>query len=242
MNQDSPTLDTPTLVLWKQLRSDIEHIAYAHPDAVFASSMAAEDMLVFHALALYAPTLNTFSLNTGRLHAETVAMAARIREHYQRELIFYHPNPERVQAHVKQHGLYAFYDSVQLRKECCQIRKVEPLRQALQGHSAWITGQRREQSQSRTTLPKQEYDQTFGLEKFNPLADWTPEQVWSVIHGLRIPYNALHDQGYPSIGCEPCTRAIKPGEDVRAGRWWWEQRDTLECGLHASNLPSTAHT
>lgn len=241
MNQASTTLDASTLLLWKQLRIDIEDIAQTHPDAVFASSMAAEDMLIFHALALYAPELSTFSLDTGRLHAETIAMAARIRENYQREVIFYHPDPERVQAHVQNHGLYAFYDSVALRKECCQIRKVAPLRQALKGHSAWITGQRREQSLSRAELHKKEHDAAFDLIKFNPLVDWTNEQVWAVIHGLHIPYNPLHDQGYPSIGCEPCTRAIRPGEDIRAGRWWWEQRDSLECGLHASNLSSSTN-
>lgn len=242
MNQANTSLDKPTLLLWKQLRADIEHIAQTHPDAVFASSMAAEDMIIFHALALYAPELNTFSLDTGRLHDETIAMAARIRDHYQREVIFYHPNPERLQAHVRQHGQYAFYDSIALRKECCQIRKVEPLRQALKNRSAWITGQRREQSLSRAELHKQEYDAAFGLAKFNPLAEWSNEQVWAIIHGLHIPYNPLHDQGYPSIGCEPCTRAIRPNEDIRAGRWWWEQRDTLECGLHASNLTTSTNT
>jgi phosphoadenosine phosphosulfate reductase len=124
---------------------------------------------------------------------------------------------------------------VDLRKACCQIRKVEPLKRALAGRGAWITGQRRAQSTTRGELPLEEHDQTFGLYKFNPLAEWSEEEVWSAIRALGIPYNPLHDQGYPSIGCEPCTRAIRPGEDLRAGRWWWESSDSKECGLHAGN-------
>ena len=127
------------------------------------------------------------------------------------------------------------YESVDLRRACCQIRKVEPLRRALAGRGAWITGQRRAQSTTRGELPLEEADATFGLHKFNPLAEWSEEEVWAVIRALDIPYNPLHDQGYPSIGCEPCTRAIRPGEDVRAGRWWWSPRTSSECGLHAGN-------
>ncbi len=230
------------LALWKQLRDDLVQIACEHPDAILASSLAAEDMVVFHAMSIYTPELQTLTLDTGRLHTETVQMAATIRQHYQRDILFFRPDPDRVQAHVQQHGAHAFYDSVELRKECCQIRKVEPLRRALTGRSAWITGQRREQSASRNELALSEYDATFGLQKFNPLTAWTHDDVWAVIRGLGIPYNPLHDQGYPSIGCEPCTRAIRPSEDVRAGRWWWEQRDSLECGLHAGNLHSSVNT
>ena len=145
--------------------------------------------------------------------------------------------------YVNTHGLNAFYDSVELRQRCCGIRKVEPLRRALAGHSAWITGQRREQSATRAELPEAQWDDAFGLHKYNPLASWSTEEVWAVVRALDIPYNPLHDQGYPSIGCEPCTRAIRPGEDIRAGRWWWEQRSSLECGLHTSvNASHHDHT
>src|SRR5690606_5477825 len=140
-----------------------------------------------------------------------------------------------VEQYVKCHGAHAFYESVALRKSCCQIRKVEPLQRALAGRGAWITGQRRAQSATRGELPEGEQDPVFGLYKYNPLAAWSEADVWHAIHTLGIPYNPLHDQGYPSIGCEPCTRAIRPGEDVRAGRWWWESSDSKECGLHAGN-------
>jgi phosphoadenosine phosphosulfate reductase len=129
-------------------------------------------------------------------------------------------------------GLNAFYDSVEMRKECCRIRKVEPLKRALAGKKAWITGQRREQSATRSELQVEEFDAGHGLAKFNPLADWTENDVWNYIRGHNVPYNDLQDKGYPSIGCEPCTRAIEPGEDVRAGRWWWENPESKECGLH----------
>ena len=147
----------------------------------------------------------------------------------------YRPEAGAVERHVAEHGAYAFYESVELRKACCQIRKVEPLKRALAGRGAWITGQRRAQSTTRGELHLEEHDPTFGLYKFNPLAEWSEADVWGVIRALGIPYNPLHDQGYPSIGCEPCTRAIRPGEDLRAGRWWWESSDSKECGLHAGN-------
>lgn len=133
---------------------------------------------------------------------------------------------------MAQNGLNAFYDSVEMRKECCRIRKVEPLGRALAGNKAWITGQRRAQSATRTSLMIEEDDPGHFMTKFNPLADWSEEDVWTYLRDNMVPYNALHDQGYPSIGCEPCTRAIEPGEDVRAGRWWWENPESKECGLH----------
>jgi phosphoadenosine phosphosulfate reductase len=142
------------------------------------------------------------------------------------------PKQELVDEYVTKNGLNAFYDSVELRKGCCYVRKVEPLGRALAGNKAWITGQRRAQSTTRSDLPVQEDDTAHGMAKFNPLADWSEADVWDYIRGNNVPYNDLHDRGYPSIGCEPCTRAIQPGEDVRAGRWWWENADSKECGLH----------
>lgn len=221
---------------WTRLRAQLAWIARSHPDAVLASSMGVEDMLLVHALASVRPQLAVIMLDTGRLHPETLHMVDVIRDRYGIAVQVQHPDPAAVQAHVAEHGAYAFYESVELRRACCHLRKVEPLGRALAGRSAWITGQRREQSLTRLDLQAREHDETFGLQKFNPLALWTSDQVWEVVRALDIPYHPLHDQGYPSIGCEPCTRAVRPGEDPRAGRWWWEQRDSRECGLHAGNL------
>lgn len=228
----------PTSRAWAELGTELAQIAASHPDAVLASSMGVEDMLLIHALAAVRPQLGVIMLDTGRLHPETLQMVRVIQDRYGIAVQVQHPDAVAVAAHLAEHGAYAFYESVELRKACCHIRKVEPLGRALAGRSAWITGQRREQSLTRQALQVREYDETFGLQKFNPLALWTSEQVWEVVRALDVPYHPLHDQGYPSIGCEPCTRAVRPGEDPRAGRWWWEQRDSRECGLHAGNLTS----
>ena len=222
---------------WDALGQRLTGIARRHPDAALASSLAAEDMLLTHAIYGAGLPLQVFTLDTGRLHAETLALLPRIEAAYGRAVQVYRPEVQAVAAHVAAHGAYAFYESVELREACCGIRKVEPLRRALAGRSAWITGQRRAQAATRGQLPEEEHDATFGLRKYNPLADWSEDEVWALIRALGIPYNPLHDQGYPSIGCEPCTRAIRPGEDVRAGRWWWESSDSKECGLHAGNPP-----
>ena len=220
---------------WAQLLSELQSIYQFSENTVFANSLAAEDMVIQHAISELQLPITSFVLDTGRLHQDTLNMLDVIRQRYQIQLKVLHPDPEQVAAHVTAHGAFAFYESLELRKECCRIRKVEPLRQFLTQQQAWITGQRREQSPTRAELAFQEQDQAFGLTKFNPLRDWSFADVWAAIKAQQIPYNPLHDRGYPSIGCEPCTRAIKPDEDIRAGRWWWEQRDSLECGLHQSN-------
>jgi phosphoadenosine phosphosulfate reductase len=156
----------------------------------------------------------------------------QVKQRYDYQIQLYYPNPDAVTDYVNKHGLNGFYDSVELRKQCCQIRKVEPLRRALAGKQAWITGQRRSQSATRSDLDVQEHDTANGLAKFNPLAEWSEADVWYYLHLHKVPYNALHDAGYPSIGCAPCTRAVQPGEDIRAGRWWWETPENKECGLH----------
>lgn len=225
-------LDASAAGRWQALQASLVEIARRHPDAAVASSLAAEDMVLTHAIFGAGLPLQVFTLDTGRLHAETLAMLDRIASTYRREVQVYRPDTQAVAAHVARHGTHAFYESVELRKACCEIRKVEPLRRALVGRGAWITGQRRAQAATRGGLPEEEHDAVFGLYKYNPLAAWSEEDVWNVIHALEIPYNPLHDQGYPSIGCDPCTRAIRPGEDVRAGRWWWESSDSKECGLH----------
>ncbi|ALX83059.1 phosphoadenosine phosphosulfate reductase [Achromobacter denitrificans] len=222
-------------VRWHELIARLADARQRYPDAALASSLAAEDMVLTHAIYSAGLDLEVFTLDTGRLHAETLGVLDAVRERYGREITVYRPESGAVERHVAEHGAYAFYESVELRKACCQIRKVEPLKRALAGRGAWITGQRRAQSTTRGELQLEEDDATFGLYKFNPLAEWREEDVWGVIRGLGIPYNPLHDQGYPSIGCEPCTRAIRPGEDLRAGRWWWESSDSKECGLHAGN-------
>ena len=213
-------------------RATLERIASDHTPAVFASSLAAEDMVLTDLILRAKLPIRIFTLETGRLHKETLGMLERIREVYGYEVEPYRPDTAAVDAYVQQNGLNAFYDSVEMRKECCRIRKVDPLNRALAGQRAWITGQRRAQSATRVELHVQEDDAAHGMAKFNPLADWSEEDVWHYIRSNEVPYNPLHDRGYPSIGCEPCTRAIQPGEDVRAGRWWWENPESKECGLH----------
>lgn len=220
----------------ERLNALIATIAARHGKVKLASSLAAEDMVLTHAILSRGAAIGIFSLNTGRLHAETVEMIARVRERYGYEIEQFHPQPQAVDAYVAEHGLNAFYESVELRKRCCEIRKVEPLNRALSGVDAWVTGQRREQSVTRAELHEEEHDAARGIAKYNPLADWSEAEVWTYLKQHDVPVNPLHARGYPSIGCEPCTRAIRPGEDSRAGRWWWESRDTKECGLHMSPM------
>jgi phosphoadenosine phosphosulfate reductase len=213
-------------------RATLDRIASDYTPAVFASSLAAEDMVLTDLILRAKLPIRIFTLETGRLHKETLGMLGRIHEVYGYNVEAYRPDAAAVDAYVRQNGLNAFYDSVEMRKECCRIRKVDPLNRALAGQRAWITGQRRAQSATRTELAVQEDDAAHGMAKFNPLADWSEEDVWHYIRSNDVPYNPLHDRGYPSIGCEPCTRAVQPGEDIRAGRWWWENPESRECGLH----------
>jgi phosphoadenosine phosphosulfate reductase len=213
-------------------RAILERVASEYSPAVFASSLAAEDMVLTDMILKSGLPIGIFSLETGRLHKETLAVIDQVKAHYGHDITLYRPRAELVDEYVTTNGLNAFYDSVEMRKGCCYVRKVEPLGRALAGKKAWVTGQRRAQSTTRAELAVQEDDAAHGMQKFNPLADWSEQDVWDYIRANKVPYNALHDRGYPSIGCEPCTRAIQPGEDVRAGRWWWENADSKECGLH----------
>jgi phosphoadenosine phosphosulfate reductase len=176
--------------------------------------------------------ISLFSLDTGRLPVETYDLMARVETHYQTKLTLYFPQHESVERYVQTHGINAFYDSINLRKDCCSMRKVEPPQRALAGQDAWVTGMRAAQASTRSSLPVREFDEGNKLEKFNPLSDWTEQEVWAYVHMHDVPYNQLHEQFYPSIGCAPCTRAIAMGEDIRAGRWWWEDPLNKECGLH----------
>ena len=214
----------------------LKEIAGEFGRVAFASSFGAEDMVVTDAIFTAELPIAIFTLDTGRLPHETLDLLERTHGRYSREVEIFRPDADEVVRYVSEHGANAFYESVELRKICCHIRKVEPLRRALTGRDAWVTGLRRAQAVTRTDLPLREFDAAHGLVKFNPLADWSEEEVWAYIRDRAVPYNALHDRGYPSIGCDPCTRAIRPGEDVRAGRWWWESRDNKECGIHVSPL------
>ncbi|WKB53836.1 phosphoadenylyl-sulfate reductase [Eleftheria terrae] len=198
---------------------------------VQATSLGAEDMVLTDLIARERIGIAVGTLETGALHAETVALIERIEQRYGLAVEVYRPVAESVVHFVDRHGDKAMYESIDLRKQCCGIRKLEPLARMLKGRSAWVTGLRREQSANRGVVPFSEADDQ-GRIKFNPLADWTWNDVWHYIATYEVPYNPLHDQFYPSIGCAPCTRAIAVGEDFRAGRWWWEDEKAKECGLH----------
>jgi len=204
-----------------------------HSPAVLASSFGAEDMVLLDLIARDGLAIEIFTLDTGRLPRETHALIDKVRHDYALQIAVYSTWHDSVEAYVAEHGIDGFYDGVAQRKACCAVRKVEPLRRALAGKRAWVTGLRREQADSRATVAESERDEVFGLWKHSPLIDWSEADVWAYLRENAVPWNALHDRGYPSIGCEPCTRAIKPGEHPRAGRWWWEQDGARkECGLH----------
>ena len=210
----------------------LERVARENAPAALASSLSAEDMVITDAILRRRLQIGIFTLDTGRLHADTLNVLSAIRERYGYEVQVFRPDPAAVSDYIESFGRDAFYESVELRKRCCHIRKVEPLERALAGKEAWITGQRREQTATRAGLQVEDYDAARGIVKLNPLADWTETEVWDYIRERDVPYNVLHDQGYRSIGCAPCTRPTTAGEDVRAGRWWWELREARECGLH----------
>jgi phosphoadenosine phosphosulfate reductase len=210
----------------------LNKVCSQYAPAAFASSAGAEDMVLTDIIAKRFPGIEIFTLDTGRLPEETHKLMQTIGERYAVKIKAYVPDSRDLEQHIREHGVNAFYRSVELRKRCCEIRKVEPLKRALAGKRAWITGMRRDQAASRTALAEEAYDEDNGLQKFNPLIDWTHADVWDYIRRFDVPYNELHDRGYPSIGCAPCTRAITVGEDIRAGRWWWENADGKECGLH----------
>jgi phosphoadenosine phosphosulfate reductase len=203
-----------------------------------ASSLSAEDMVITHLIATHSLDIGIFAIDTGMLHAETLGMIGKVRARYGLYIQIFRPNPIATQNYVNTNGTHAFYESLDLRHSCCGIRKVEPLQRALSELTGWVTGQRREQGTTRGKLDLVETDPERGVEKYNPLADWTWDEVLAFASEHDVPLNPLHAKGYPSIGCEPCTRAIRDGEDPRAGRWWWEQSDTKECGLHVKELVS----
>ena len=200
-----------------------------------ASSLSAEDQIITHFIANIDPTTPIFTLDTGRVFPETYATIERTKMQYDIHISIYFPNTKAVEEMVNQKGVNLFYESIENRKQCCSIRKMEPLHRAFNGLEVWICGLRKEQAITREEMQMVEWDEQNQLIKINPLINWTEKDVWDFIHKNGVPYNKLHDQGFPSIGCQPCTRAVKPGDDVRSGRWWWENPETKECGLHAKH-------
>ncbi len=217
-----------------ELAITLRQIAAEHSPVALASSLGAEDMVLTDVVLRHDLEIEIFTLDTGRLHPETLGLIAAIERRYGYRLNVYRPRLETVDEYVRRYGADAFYESAELRKLCCGIRKVEPLRRALVGRAAWITGLRRAQGVTRRDLAEREFDAVHGIPKFNPLAAWSEADVWMYLREFAVPTNPLHERGYPSIGCAPCTRAVAPGEDPRAGRWWWERPEAKECGLHVA--------
>lgn len=197
-----------------------------------SSSLGAEDQVLTDMLMKINPQARIFTLDTGRLFPETYDLIDRTSRKYKTKIEVFFPEHQKVEKMVNEKGINLFYESVENRKFCCHLRKIEPLQRAFAKLDAWICGLRAGQAVTRKDIALVEWDENNGLVKVNPLASWSEEQVWAYIHEHKVPYNVLHDKGFPSIGCQPCTRAVQPGEDVRAGRWWWENPDTKECGLH----------
>ena len=205
------------------------------------SFSGAEDVVLIEMARNYRPDIQVFCLDTGRLHSETYRYLEKIRKHYGMKIEIMSPDGEAVRKLVTEKGLFSFYEDDH--KECCGIRKIEPLRKKLSEVDAWITGQRKDQSPTRAEIPVIQDDKLFArpsstLTKFNPLANWTSQEVWGYIRMCEIPYNELHDKGFISIGCEPCTRPVGPNQHEREGRWWWEEATKKECGLHSGNTQS----
>ncbi len=198
----------------------------------FSTSLGAEDQVIAQMIATIDKSAHIFTLDTGRLFPETYDLIDLTSKKYDLNIRLMFPDAAETERMVNSKGINLFYESIENRKLCCNIRKISPLKRAFAGLDAWICGLRREQSVTRKDLQLVEWDETNNLIKVNPLINWTENQVWEYIRVNHIPYNKLHDQGFPSIGCQPCTRAILPGEDVRAGRWWWENPESRECGLH----------
>lgn len=216
-----------------QLHSDLQGLSQRFRKVVLANSLAVEDLVLTDAIAHLGLPVQVVVLNTGKLHAPTLAYLHTVQELYpQLEFQVFYPKTTELEAWAQTYEFAEIYQSLSARKACCYARKIEPLGRALAGQEAWITGQRREQAATRTSLEVEEFDAVHQLVKFNPLAAWTQPQVWAYVQRHKLPVNPLYHQGIPSIGCEPCTKPIRAHEDLRAGRWWWENQDSKECGLH----------
>jgi phosphoadenosine phosphosulfate reductase len=211
-----------------QLRAAVSE----YKNVCYANSLGPEAMVLTDLICSSVPEIEIFSIDTGRLYPETYDLLERVQRRYGRPLRIYYPIADTLEGWVGANGINGFRDGIDQRRGCCAIRKVEPFKRALAGHAAWVTGIRHSQSASRALAARVEWDAEFGLQKISPLLDWSEKEIWEYIRKKRLPYNTLHDSGFPSIGCAPCTRAVQPGESERSGRWWWERAESRECGLH----------
>ena len=206
---------------------------------VYSSSLGVESIVLTDLIWEHAPQIDIFTVDTGRLPEQTLELLERIERRYKRRIRVVYPEASAVQNYVADNGINGFYHSLAQRQSCCAIRKIEPFRRAVLGYNAWITGVRHEQSEARASTKALEWDERYRMQKVSPLLAWTQHEIWEYVRSRKLPYNPLHDLGYPSIGCAPCTRAIEPGQDQRAGRWWWENPDTRECGLQPRKPPES---
>ena len=210
----------------------LQHAVAEFKNVCYANSLGSESIVLTDLIWEAVPQIEIFSIDTGRLYPETYDLIGRMQRRYGRTLTIYYPKTAELEGWVGENGINGFRDGLEQRRGCCDVRKVEPFRRAISGHSAWVTGIRRGQSASRALAAPVEWDGVYGLHKLSPLLEWSENEIWEYIRKKRLPYNALHDSGFPSIGCAPCTRAVQPGEEARSGRWWWERSDSRECGLH----------
>lgn len=198
----------------------------------FSSSLGVEDQVIFDMIHRCGADIETFTLDTGRLFNETYELIEKTGKKYGKRIRIFFPDSQKVEEMVRRYGINLFFDGIDQRKLCCSIRKLEPLKRALDGKKAWICGLHRDQSSDRAEVEPITWDSRHGIFKLNPLWNWSTKKIWNYVHEFDVPYNELHERGFPSIGCASCTRAVKPGEDIRAGRWWWEETEHKECGLH----------
>jgi len=220
----------------KSVLEQLTHLSEKFKDKIaFSTSFGQEDQVIVDLIFKNNIPIRVFTLDTGRMFEETYRLWNLTEKKYGKKILIYFPDQVEVENMVNKKGIYSFYESVENRQECCNIRKVKPLKRALENTDLWITGLRSQQSVTRTDLNLLEFSEAYSVIKFNPLLNWSLEDVTAYLKSNNVPYNELHDKGFISIGCSPCTRAIQPGEDIRAGRWWWESKDKKECGLHVEN-------
>jgi phosphoadenosine phosphosulfate reductase len=223
----SPRLQT----LQAQAAALLQRAVADYKDVVYSNSLGIEAMVLTDIVCNFAPEIEIFTLDTGRLHQETLDLLDRVERRYQRRITVYYPDAAQLEAYVRDNGINGFYLGVEERQSCCGIRKVEPFKRALAGRKAWVTGVRREQSAERAQGEAVAWDERYNMWKISPLLEWTEQDIQDYIKAKNLPYNVLHDRGFLSIGCAPCTRAVEPGADPRSGRWWWENPESRECGL-----------
>ena len=212
--------------------SQLQNAVAEFKNVCYANSLGSESVVLTDLIWSAVPQIDIFSIDTGRLYPETYELIERLQKRYGRPLRIYYPDAANLESWVGEHGINGFRDGLEQRRGCCATRKVEPFRRAIAGRDAWVTGIRRGQSASRAQASPVEWDREYGLHKVSPLLEWSENEIWEYIRKKRLPYNTLHDSGFPSIGCAPCTRAVQAGEPERSGRWWWERNDSRECGLH----------